>query len=170
MTQRLDLPSFARPVRGLPSGLHPYLVVLPGIVESPALQRIGTAQHLGEDVVRSAQVHIRPENSFCWVDVSVPCIVLSERYYQTGDEVDLYLDLLHELTHIRQHAQGRDLWDRSFAYHRRPTEIEGYAVAVGEARRIGMSEAEILAHLSNPWMSPAEVQELLGSINAFLVS
>jgi hypothetical protein len=54
------------------------------------------------------------------------------------------------------------------AKHRRPTEIEGYAVAVEEGRRLGMSEDEIVVHLSNPWMSPTDVRELLAGIDRFL--
>jgi hypothetical protein len=168
MDRRVELPPFARPVRDLASGVYPYLTLLPAIFESPALKRIGNAAHKGEELVRAAVVHIRPDQSFCWVDEDVPCIVLSERYYKTGSDLDLYLDLLHEVTHIRQHHEGKDLWDSSFEYHRRPTEIEGYAVAIEEGRRLGMSEAAIFEHLSNPWMSPAQVKELLEAINAHL--
>jgi hypothetical protein len=168
MDMRVELPPFARPVRNLESGVHPYLTLLPSIVESPALRRIGNATHRGDELVRAAVVHIRPDQSFCWVDESVPSIVLSERYYRSGSDLDLYLDLLHEVTHIRQHHEGKDLWDSSFEYHRRPTEIEGYAVAIEEGRRLGMSEAAIVEHLSNPWMSPAQVRELLEAIDSFL--
>jgi hypothetical protein len=155
-------------VRGILPGDHSYLAFLPKIADSPALARIGSERVGTADLVQSARVQIRPERSYCWVDVDVPCIVLAQNYYETGSDLDLYLDLLHELTHVRQHLEGRDLWDTRFAYHRRPTEIEGYAVAVEEGRRLGMNEAEILAHLSNPWMSPGDVRELLAAVDALL--
>lgn len=164
----VELPPFARPVRTLERGVHPFVALLPEIGASPALRRIGNAAHQAETLVRNAVVDIRPDPSFCWVDHAVPCIVLSERYYRSGSDLDLYLDLLHEVTHIRQHHEGKDLWDEGFEYHRRPTEIEGYAVAIEEGRRLGMTEAAIFEHLSNPWMSPAQVRELLASINALL--
>jgi hypothetical protein len=168
MSVRLDLPAFARPVRDLGAGEHPFLALLPGFAESPAHRRIATDRHDPHEVARAARVHIRPERSYCWIDVEVPCIVLAQHYYETGTDLDLYLDLLHELTHVRQLHEGRDLWDARFAYHRRPTEIEGYAVAVEEARRLGLTETEIVEHLSNPWMSPQDVRELFQAIDAFL--
>src|SRR5271155_4022756 len=134
MSVRIDLPPFTRPVRLLRPGEYPFLALLPSVAESPALRRIAKGGHRGEDIVSRALVHIRPERSFCWVDVSVPCIVLAQNYYETGSDLDL--DLLHEVTHVRQHLEGRDLWDASFPYHKRPTEIEGYAVAVEEGRRL----------------------------------
>ena len=60
--------------------------------------------------------------------------------------MDLYLDLAHELTHLRQLAEGKNLWDHSIHYVDRLTEIEGYAVAVEEGLRLGMTEAQILSH------------------------
>jgi hypothetical protein len=82
--------------------------------------------------------------------------------------VDLYLDLAHELTHLRQLAEGRNLWDHSLHYVDRPTEIEGYAVAVEEGLRLGMTEDEIIRHLSNPWLSEAETARLRENIDRFL--
>ncbi len=91
-------------------------------------------------------------------------------HYQTGSDLDLYLDLLHEVTHIRQILEGQDVWNEAFPYHRRPTEIEGFAVAVSECRRLGLNDKEIREHLTNPWMTESEVKELLVGVNAFLAS
>jgi hypothetical protein len=82
--------------------------------------------------------------------------------------LDLYLDLAHELTHLRQLAEGKNLWDHSIHYVDRPTEIEGYAVAVEEGLRLGMTETEIIRHLSNPWLSDADVARLRKNIKRFL--
>lgn len=98
----------------------------------------------------------------------MPCIVLAEDYYRAGSDVDLYMDMLHELTHIRQHHEGLDLWDERYAYVDRPTEIEGYAVAVEEGRRLGMDDEDIIEHLTNPWMDAEDVQRLLRHTQEFL--
>jgi hypothetical protein len=160
--------TFTPPVRGLKAGMHPFLDLLPRATESPALRLIATGRFPGAELVRDVRVAIVPETGFCWVDDAVPCIVLALSYYQTGSDLDLYLDLWHELTHIRQILEGRDVWDEAYAYHQRPTEIEGYAVAVSEARRVGLNEAEILEHLRNPWMSETEIRELFGLVSSFL--
>jgi len=116
----------------------------------------------------SAKVRISTERGFAYIDDGAIEIILAERYYRDGSPLDLYLDLLHELTHLRQLGEGHDLWDDSYVYPDRPTEVEGYAVAVEEGRRLGMSETEILVHLSNPWMTRADVERLYANVNASL--
>ncbi|HVN77120.1 MAG TPA: hypothetical protein VMT19_12440 [Thermoanaerobaculaceae bacterium] len=159
------LPTFARLDRSLLPGRHPFVALLPGAAASPALARIARN---GAHLLGWATVWIRGRRGYAFVDVEERCIVLSERYLREGDELDLYLDLLHELTHLRQLEDGLDLWDERFPYVDRPTEVEAYAVAVGEGRRLGMTEPEIGSHLANPWMSPAEVRRLLAHVDAFL--
>ena len=166
--KRLKEKGFSPPVRGLKPGNHPFLTILPGALKSPAITLIGTDRFPGPAVMQGAMVCLTPQEGFCWVDETVPCVVLSMDHYQTGSDLDLYLDLLHEVTHIRQILEGRDVWDEAFPYHRRPTEIEGFAVAVAECRRLGLNEKEIREHLTNPWMTESEVKELLLGVNAFL--
>lgn len=156
------LPPFAHLKRDLPAGLHPYLRIFPGAWESPALARIEPDAAKRRKLLDEALVSIKPGPGFAYVDVEMPCIVLAEEYYRTGSDMDLYMDMLHELAHIRQHRDGLDLWDERFAYVDRPTEIEGYAVAVEEGRRLGLTDEEVIAHLSNPWMDEEDVTRLLG--------
>lgn len=168
MSQQQQLPAWARVRRDLRAGLHPYLAVFPGARESPAMARICPDERAREQLLAASLVRIARGAGFAYVDVEVPCIVLAEEYYQTGSDLDLYLDMLHEVTHIRQHFEGKDLWDERYAYVDRPTEIEGYAVAVEEGRRLGMSDQDVIHHLSNPWMTEDDVQRLLRHIQDFL--
>ena len=163
-----QVPEFAQVVRGLPSGMHDYLALLPRAAESPALARIAPDPAVRERLLRDARIRIEVMRSFCWVDDDVPCIVLSADYYREGDGLDLYLDLLHELTHLRQVAEGRNIWDESQEYVDRPTEVEGYAVAVDEGRRLGMTDEDVVRHLSNPWMSAADVERLIANVEALI--
>jgi hypothetical protein len=64
--------------------------------------------------------------------------------------------VLHELAHVKQFREGKELYDRRFAYFERPTEIEAYAVAVEEARRIGMGKEEIVEYLKVEWVTEEE--------------
>ncbi|MBI5496894.1 MAG: hypothetical protein HY904_17905 [Deltaproteobacteria bacterium] len=162
------LPDFAVVDRSLPEGLHPYAALLPHVLQSPALRRITPSAEAARTLVAGARVAVQAGRGYAYVDVNVPCIVLSEWYYRGGSGLDLYLDLLHELTHLRQLSEGADLWDERFAYVDRPTEIEGYAVAVEEGRRLGMTPVMVQRHLSNPWMTAEDVVRLVAHIDRLL--
>ena len=164
----IELPEYARVVRTLARGTHPYRSLLPHFEESPAARRIETAAVPLTTLLDSARVRIKIHKGYCFVDVQIPAIVLSEHYYHQANPLDLYLDLAHELTHLRQLAEGKNLWDHSLHYVDRPTEIEGYAVAVAEGLRLGMTEAQIIQHLSNPWLNGAEIFRLRENIEEFL--
>ncbi len=165
-----SLPDYAQVDRTLRRGRQAYLALLPKAEQSPGLQRIAGDPAVRTRLLSSAAVLIQPRPGYAFVDVSVPCIVLAEWYYREGAALDLYLDLLHELTHLRQLTEGADLWDERFSYVDRPTEIEGYAVAVEEGMRLGMSEEEVLRHLANPWMTSQEVARLRNHIHQYLAS
>ncbi len=154
--------------RSLAPGLHPYAKLMPKILDAPAMRRIYPRSEGRAPFVERARVRLVEEEGFCWIDESAPCIVLAHGYYRSGALRDLHLDLLHELTHLRQLEEGHDVWDERYAYVDRPTEIEGYAVAVEEGRRLGMSDAELRHHLSNPWMTDEDVTQLIGHIARFL--
>jgi hypothetical protein len=164
----IDLPEYAVVVRTLDVGMHPYRLLLPRFEESPATRWIESPKTQLGTLLNSARVKIKPGQGYVWVDVKIPAITLIEEYYRQGNPLDLYLDLVHELTHLRQLAEGQNLWDHSLDYVDRPTEIEGYAVAVKEGLRLGMNEDEVLRHLSNPWMSDTEVARLRANIDKFL--
>jgi len=167
----IELPEYARVVRTLECGLHPYRRLLPAFCESPAARRVATAVMPIGTLLDSAFVEISEGEGFCFVNIEnpeSPIIILFESYYRQGNPLDLYIDLAHELTHLRQHAEGKDLWDHEFHYVDRPTEIEGYAVAVEEGVRLGMTEEDVIRHLSNPWLSPAETARLRENIEKFL--
>ena len=70
------------------------------------------------------------------------------------------LDIIHELVHVRQQREGLDLYDRSKAYVDRETEIEAYEYTINEARRIGLSEEEILDYLTVEWITLEEYRRL----------
>jgi hypothetical protein len=166
----IELPEYAIVVRNLKRGIHLYRLLLPRFEESPAARRIESPATPIGPLLDSARVQIKPREGYCYVDVKIPAIVLSEDYYLKANPLDLYLDLVHELTHLRQLAEGQNIWDHSLDYVDRPTEIEGYAVAVEEGIRLGMDEDEVFRHLSNPWMSDAEVARLRNNIDRFLSS
>ena len=165
-----NLPAWAQVDRSLPAGEYPYLKVLPAVKSSPALARIAALPAARDRLLEEARVQIRGDRGYAFVDVDVPCIVVSESYFRNGTDRDLYLDLLHELTHLRQLDEGLDLWDERFAYVDRPTEIEGYAVAIEEGRRLGMTSEDVSDHLAAPWMTADDTARLLTHVEGFLAT
>lgn len=91
-------------------------------------------------------------------------LMVSAYYIKSGNERDIYLDIIHELVHVKQHMDGRELFEHRWEYVDRPTEIEAYQHAVKEARRIGMTDKEILEYLKTEWMSEEEHKKLAGSV------
>ncbi len=91
-------------------------------------------------------------------------LIVSAYYLKTGESVCKYLDVLHELVHVRQYREGKQLFDEAFEYHDRPTELEAYKHAIKEARRLGMSDSEIFEYLKVDWMSEDEVRKLARNV------
>lgn len=166
--KRFPVPESAVPSRALGLGLHGYLEILPRAAESPGMLRVAPDPSARQALLSSALVRVSALPGYAFIDTRTPCISLSWTYYKLGTDRDLYLDLLHELTHLRQLAEGAELWDRRFSYVDRATEIEAYAVAVEEGRRLGMTERDVARHLHNPWMSRRDVVRLTRNVEAFL--
>jgi len=98
------------------------------------------------------------------IDDKKGSVIVSAEYLKDGDEIYLYLDIVHELVHIRQRMEGQELWDRRYPYVDRPTEIEAYRVAVQEARRIGLGEKEIASYLKVEWVNDADFERFLENL------
>ncbi len=95
-------------------------------------------------------------------------LIVNKRYLNSGSKEDIYLDIIHELCHVKQHMEGRDLFDSNYEYIDRPTEIEAYRYAVLEAKRIGLSDAKIRRYLKTEWMSTEVLERLIRNINVNL--
>jgi len=87
-------------------------------------------------------------------------LLISAHYLRTGNVVDIYLDIIHELVHVRQFLEGKELFDDRFSYINRPTEIEAYQFAVEEARRLGLTDERICDYLKTEWMSERDLSRL----------
>ena len=64
-------------------------------------------------------------------------LMINPDYFMAADFTDLYLDVIHELVHVRQFLDGKRS-DSQTAYVERPLEIEAYNITVEEARNIGL--------------------------------
>lgn len=113
--------------------------------------------------------HLKVEFSwlsgYMYVDGSDGHLVVSKSYLKSGNRTDIYLDLIHELCHVKQFMEGKELFDPRYDYVDRPTEIEAYRYTVQEARRIGLPEERICVYLKTEWMSECDFKQLAKSVD-----
>ena len=117
-----------------------------------------------KQTLKDVRILLSSRRGYLHVDNDTGDIIISSPYLKTADERDFYLDLIHELVHVRQFKEGRDLFDKKYSYVDRPTEIEAYAVTVAEARRIGMTDQEIADYLRVEWVDGDEFKRLLRAV------
>lgn len=106
------------------------------------------------------QVEFSWLGGYMWVNEWNGHLMVNPRYLNQGDRLDVYLDVIHELVHIRQLRQGLNLFDGHYTYVERPTEIEAYRITVNEARRLGVSDDRICMYLKTEWISEDDLQRL----------
>lgn len=95
-------------------------------------------------------------------------LMVNRQYLATGSREDIYLDVVHELCHVKQYMDGRDLFDPRFDYVDRPTEVEAYRYAVLEAKRIGLSAEDIRVYLKTEMMSTKALDKLIANMGVDL--
>lgn len=118
-----------------------------------------------EEVLRSLKVQFVPIVGYMAVSNRDGRILISNRYLNNGDRTDVYLDVIHELVHVKQFMQGKELFDVHYGYTERPTEIEAYRYAVDEARNLGLSDDRICDYLKTEWMSNQDLRQLARILN-----
>ena len=114
-----------------------------------------------ERILSKVLLVVEPRKGYLYVDSSTGNIVISSPYLESGDEKYIYLDVIHELVHVKQFMEGKELFDKRYSYVDRPTEIEAYSHAVKEAKRIGMTEKEIVEYLRVEWVTEEEFERLV---------
>jgi hypothetical protein len=118
-----------------------------------------------EQVLRDLTVELTWIGGYMWVNASDGHLMIDSRYLSKGDRVDIYLDIIHELVHVRQLMEGKELFDVGYSYVERPTEVEAYRYAVNEAKRLGLSNKRICEYLKTEWMSDDDVKRLAKTLN-----
>jgi hypothetical protein len=117
-----------------------------------------------EEVLRNLKVDISWFGGYMFVNSSNGHLVISARYLHDGDRVYIYLDLIHELCHVKQRMEGKELFDQHYDYVDRPTEVEAYRYTVQEARRIGLTDEKICDYLKTEWISDEELKRLANAV------
>ncbi len=147
--------------RTLPSGRHPLHRLAEGLHRVPSLLAYFEGEGELRGLLNSSVVHLQSFDGYMWVDTDEGCLMVSMEYLQEADEVSLYLDMIHEVVHLRQLSEGMELFDKRYTYDRRPTELEAYRVSLEEARRLGLSEEFLRDYLSVPWINQEQYEDML---------
>lgn len=117
-----------------------------------------------DKILSDLKVEFVSRRGYMGVDEHDGHLIVSAYYLKSGTDRDIYLDIVHELVHVKQWMQGKKLFDMDYDYVDRPTEIEAYKHAVKEARRLGMTEKEIHTYLRTEWMNEKDLARLAKSV------
>lgn len=113
-----------------------------------------------EEVLRGLKVHFSWVGGYMGVNPSNGHLMVNPDYMRNGDRVDIYLDVVHELVHVRQWMEGKSLFGGNYRYVERPTEVEAYRYTVEEAKRLGLGDKRICRYLKTEWMSDDDLLQL----------
>jgi len=113
-----------------------------------------------QEVLRNLKVQFMWAGGYMGVNASNGHLMVNSKYLNKGDRIDVYLDVVHELVHVKQLMEGKELFDSHYSYTERPTEVEAYNYAVEEARKLGLKDERICLYLKTEWMSDAAFKQL----------
>ncbi len=151
---------FARVNRRIAAGTHPLTKAFPGLDRDAGFHKLFANNGMRAKVLDTCRIQAVPEDMYMYINDDKGHIVAGLEYIRTAEEWILYLDVMHELVHIKQWFAGRPLWDRRYAYVDRPTEVEAYRFAVRLARGLGIAERDIADYLRVEWVSRKEHERL----------
>lgn len=117
-----------------------------------------------DDVLSNLRVEFSGRRGYMGVSDKDGHLHVSASYLNSGDTLDIYLDIIHELVHVKQFMEGKKLFDRTREYVDRPTEIEAFQHAVEEARNLGLSDERICEYLKTEWMSEEDLIRLTDTL------
>jgi len=137
---------------------HPFTDYFKGFEKVKAVRAIFGSQT--EKVLQNLKIEFYGRQGYMGVSNKDGHLIISASYLNNGDFIDIYLDIIHELTHVKQFMDGKELFDNHYKYVERPTEIEAFRNAVLEARRLGLDEARICEYLKTEWMTNEELIKL----------
>ena len=143
---------------------HPFTDYFQGFEKVEAIRQIFGDKT--DEVLRNLRVEfVSSRRAYMGVSDVDGHLIVGAHYLKDGDITEIYLDVIHELVHLKQFMDGKELFESRYDYVDRPTEIEAYEVAVKEARRLGLSEKQIYTYLRTEWMTDEEFKRLARTLN-----
>jgi len=145
--------------RAAPTKLYPFTRFFRGFDRVPAVRELFGAKTV--QVLRSQKVEFFSAR-FGYMGTSDVDghLLISTNHLAKSPIRTVYLDIVHELCHVRQFRKGHGLFYPKLSYVDAPSEIEAYRFTVKEGQRIGMTTRELMDYLKVEWISPAEHRRL----------
>lgn len=168
--------------RDLPLGRHPIEAAFPGLGSLPTAGRLEPDPAERARLFRETEVELVAEDFWMYVapheqpelarrrkftlvvEPKRDCIVIGEAHLRESPMLTLFLDIYHELGHVRQRRAGQELFDRPESYVERPTEVEAYRFVIEEARAIGVPNDVLRDYLKVEWISRSDHKKLLATL------
>lgn len=147
-------------MRNTPTKLYPLTDFFKGFEEVKALQDIFGSRT--EAVLKGMKIEFYSAKwGYMGVNDGDGHILISSHHMRHSPFRTLYLDIIHELYHIRQRMDGKKLFLDDFEYFDSPIETAAYKFTVKEAKRIGMSDKEIIDYLEVPWADKKQLNKFV---------
>jgi hypothetical protein len=141
--------------RKAPIRLYPFRQFFEGFEQAPPVQELFGGRTA--EILRNLKVEFfSPPFGYMGTSDEDGHLIVSSHHLRTSDLRTLYLDVVHELCHVKQHRDGRRLFDQQKKYFETPTEIEAYEFTVQEGRRLGMTNRELVDYLKVEWVEPED--------------
>ena len=151
--------------RKLTPGRYKISDVFPEIREDTMMLEIFDSMYRVDKILSTVDINLVDIPHYMNVNNDDGTINIGLGHLRNSEPEVLYLDILHELYHVKQQHEGADLYPRGVAYADRPTEIEAYNFAVKAARQIGLTDKDILDYLWVEWISPEDNTKLARRLN-----
>jgi hypothetical protein len=145
-------------------GEYKFTQIFIGVENSPTLLRLFGSHRSMVQTIHHLKLRIVDSDWGIWLDHNTGAVCIGSKYLASARINCLYLDVVHVLVHVKQFLDGRDLYDQTFEYVDRPTEIEAYRYTIDEAKRLQMSEDEILKYLRVDAVDDSELGRLIEKI------
>lgn len=150
--------------RDLPEGRYRLIEVFSGLEEAESLCKCVGNERLLARILRETDVTLSPEDGYMYVNDGDGSLVVGLDYLRKADVHYLYLDIIHELVHIKQYLEGKELFDNRYSYVDRPTEVEAYQCCVEEGRKLGMTDDALAEYLYVEWITRTDHARLLKTL------
>jgi hypothetical protein len=149
--------------RDAPVKLHPFTDYFKGFEDVQAIRSIFGRKTA--DVLKNLKVEFFSAK-FGYMSVSDEDghLLVSAHHLKNSEMKILYLDVVHELFHVKQFMEGKKLFQDEFEYVDSPIEVPAYKFTIEEAMRIGMRRDEIVEYLKVEWVSEEQHLRLLKSL------
>jgi hypothetical protein len=150
-------------IRDVEVSTYPFTDYFKGFEKVTAVQQL--FEKKTDEVLNNLKIEFFGRRGYMGVSNIDGHIIISAFYLNNGDLIDIYLDIIHELVHVKQFMDGIELFDRHYTYVDRPTEIAAFSHAVKEARNLGLTDERILNYLRTEWMTDEDLKRLAKTLH-----